>query len=145
MDDCQLVVYKALMSLPEGVAVLVIRLDCVAVNQRIGTSKHRGQWQFPGGTVNTAVAESSAQAAQRELGEETGLWLPLERFHYLGSDQRTEPYAYLGHAFSVRLHGCEELRNCEPEKHSDWVWMTLKEIRQLDMIPGTAVYAEKVL
>jgi len=130
------------MSLPVGVAILVVKEDRIAVNQRIGTIKHRDQWQFPGGTVNPA--EPVLTAAQRELGEETGLWLALERFQYLGSDLRTEPYVYTGHAFLVLLEPGENLRNCEPEKHSDWVWVTREELEKLDMLPGTAVYAEQV-
>lgn len=122
---------------------MVVRDHKVAVSQRAAHLSHPKQWQFPGGKAN--LDEHPQEAARREMGEECGLWLSSLRFSYLGRDKRTVPYSYIGYAFAVTLQPGELMLNAEPEKHSDWQWVTLEELRKLDMIPGIAVYAERLL
>jgi len=60
-------------------AVCVVRGDGrVLVTQRAAVKDHPLMWEFPAGSVLTG--ETSAEGARRELGEETGLDAPVDRF-----------------------------------------------------------------
>lgn len=66
---------------PRPVASAVLRVgDCVVLVRR-GIEPQKGKWCLPGGFVNPG--ESAQAAAGRELWEETGIALLMERFHYI--------------------------------------------------------------
>ena len=128
---------------PHGVGIIVIKNGKLAVSKRLQAKKMTGYWQFPGGSIEPR--ETPEQAAQRELKEETGLDLPVERFHKLGRDFRTNPYTYVGHAFAVYLGPDENVKNMEKDKMTDWEWICREDLYKLQMILGTKKYVKPAL
>lgn len=128
--------------LPEGVTIILYRDGKLAVSQRIGATKAAGMWQFPGGHVE--LGELATEAARRELREETGLDLPVERFQLLGVVGPLIGYSgkpYMGFRFGVELNDGEEPAHAEPEKHTPWEWRRPAEVSQLPMLQATKEYA----
>ncbi len=62
-----------------------------------GIISHRGWWTLPGGGVNRK--EEWAEAASRELHEETGIKMPAEEFIYVRTVEKGE----LGLSFTAPL------------------------------------------
>lgn len=124
----------------EGVTILLVRSGLIAVSKRINTKHLTGFWQFPGGTLEPM--ETPIQAAQRELKEETGLNLPLSRFQYLGENQEPHPFITKGFGCYVLIGTDEELQNTEPDKHSDWEWVSFQETTKLNLLPGIGRYIQ---
>lgn len=121
---------------------MLFRHGKVAICQRKETKTFAGYHQFPGGTVNPE--EHHACTAQRELWEECGLDIEMFRFHYMGSDERTKPEHYLGHEYIVFLNEGEEPLNKEPDKHTDWEWVSLFDAYTMRLIPGTEQYLKLI-
>lgn len=125
---------------PRGVGVLVARRKKILVSLRVEAGMFQGFWQFPGGKVGEH--EDPLVAAERELREECGLEVELDRFEVLGSDDRVYPEVYRGYTFLVRLLDGEEPKWMEKEKNTEWKWVGLDEFRTLRMIPGSETYGE---
>jgi 8-oxo-dGTP diphosphatase len=111
--------------------VVVSRGELVLVARRPAGTHLGGLWEFPGGKIEHG--ETPADAARRELAEETGLVAesleplvvvvhdyadrPL-RFHvFLARDPRGEPYA---------------------ERRREWAWKTHAELDELSMPEANA-------
>ncbi len=117
------------------VAVALIRADRrVLMQQRRLTGAHGGLWEFPGGKIEDG--ESPESALIREIEEELGIELALDRLHPLSfaSDPRTisggrEPYVIL--LYTCRnWHG--EPRCLDGEAIG---WFTPEELVNLAMPP----------
>lgn len=128
--------------IPPTVAILVVKNGKVSVSYRLKAKKLVGFWQFAGGKMEPN--EDPLVAAWRELKEETGLVLHRSRFTKLDQDVRSWKYPYVGHTYVVHLRKDEEPANPEPDKHTDWSWVTPKEARTIGLIPGTELYLEQV-
>jgi dATP pyrophosphohydrolase len=117
---------------PESVLVVVhTRAGQVLMLERI---RPRGYWQSVTGSLEWG--ELPAQAARRELAEETGL-VGLEprdrqrsnRFEIMG--QWSDRYApgvkeNLEHVFTLELDDCVEIR-LDPREHCRYRWMERQE------------------
>jgi 8-oxo-dGTP pyrophosphatase MutT (NUDIX family)/nicotinic acid mononucleotide adenylyltransferase len=94
---------------PDGLVYASVRRD---------TDTYPGYFQFPGGRVEPG--ESSIDAAPRELREETGLDLPIDRFQLIWSG-KTET-SECEDVYKVVLKANEEITdNPEPTKHGQWM------------------------
>lgn len=91
---------------------------------------------FPGGKIN--ANETPAEAALRELEEETGIVITEDT---LINAYRQSAVLYLNHTIFI-CHGFFALydefhyqkpQNLEPEKQGDWRWLTLAEAQSLSL------------
>lgn len=127
--------------LPCGVSIIPINAaGMLLASQRLGETGY-GQWQVPGGHVEEG--EDPLLAAQRELAEETGLFLPLHRFHLLGSEIAVgyRGGLYLGYRYGIVLRTDEAAENPEPEKHSSWFEFPFTQIDSLKLIANNTAFA----
>lgn len=120
----------------EGTAVLLTRAGGLYVSLRTGCRTWNGKWQAAGGGLDDD--EDPLPSAKREVFEETGLSIPLERFVYLGSSAETTPQGTTMrvHYYRVELETGEQPENLEPDKHGDWEWVPKDEILERDVLDG---------
>lgn len=130
--------------IPRGVSVILYRDGEFCVSQRLSKLGEPLLWQFPGGHVEPG--EEPLLAANRELFEETGLDLTLDRFVFLGETPPLHGYkdeTYIGVRYGVVLEAGEEPRRIEPLKATDWQWVDPAELDALSMLQSTHEYAFK--
>ncbi len=90
-------------------------------------------WCVPGG--KREGDETLAQAAVRELQEETGIQTSVENLRYLRPIYRINPnLQFTFHMFAVQLATIPEVR-LNVGEHTDFVWTTPAEALKLDLIP----------
>jgi 8-oxo-dGTP diphosphatase len=95
------------------VDVVIPRQDGKVVLIRRANEPFRGRWALPGGFVD--VGETVEQAAIREIEEETGLQIELERLVGVYSDPERDPRGHnVSVAFFARpLDGSREPRGSD--------------------------------
>lgn len=106
-----------------GIGVILRRGTEVLLGNRRG-SHGAGVWAFPGGKVDPG--ESEYECSRRELGEETGIWLPVEAFrkvHFWTNDLFPEDDAHFLTGYLVAdAPAAVEPRLMEPRKCEAWDW-----------------------
>src|ERR1700704_4225730 len=95
-----------------------------------------GAWDLPGGHL--AANETFEQCLAREVAEETGLTIEIDRL--LCSNKAAGPYIQL--IFACRPTGVSRTVTLQAHEHADWRWATLVEISKLgELIP----YLEQII
>ena len=114
----------------EVALAIPVRSGAVLVARRAPEEHLGGLWEFPGGKIRSG--EDPADAAQRELAEETGL-----------AAGAIEPLVVVVHDYqdrSVRLH-CFVIREPEGEVSipgREWAWVPGGEVGGLEMPAANA-------
>jgi 8-oxo-dGTP diphosphatase len=89
-----------------------------------------GAWDLPGGHLE--ANESFEECLVREVAEETGLTIEIERL--LCANKASGPYAQL--IFACRLAGDGRRVMLQAHEHAEWRWATFPEISRLgELIP----------
>lgn len=103
-----------------GTNVLLVKDGKVLLARRSNTGWADGKLGIPGGHLEEG--ETARQAAAREVKEELGLSIELDRliFFATGTVRTTQEYIY--EEFYVELKAEEVPVNKEPEKCSELVW-----------------------
>lgn len=122
---------------PRAAAGAVVFKDGRVLLVRRGHPPHKGTWAIPGGGVR--LGESLAQAAEREILEETGIRIragdPVYAFDLIEKDRDGE---ILFHYVVVDLDA--EYVSGEPEGRSDAEaarWVSPDELGALELSPAT--------
>ncbi len=91
-------------------------------------------WGVPGGKLEPK--EEASSAVVREVLEEVGISIPLNKLNYLGPlFVRLKHLDYIFEIFSCRF--TEEPKVIlEKSEHTDYGWFTLEQARELDLIQG---------
>lgn len=111
----------------------------VYLSRRVNCTGFNGCLQGCGGRIEEN--ESPVEGAKRELLEEAGLEIPLERIHHMGTDstfKNSSGNLFNIYFFRIDLKDDETPRNTEPHLHDDWVLYPIKALEdpKLDLIPG---------
>ena len=109
-----------------------------------------GYYQFPGGGAEPG--ESADLAAQRELLEEMGLLIDLDRFVFLGRKQvnvtgcsKRWGKCFTAYRYLVKLKAGEVPKNTEPKKNLWWNRFSLDYVRELKpFMPNNLEFLELI-
>jgi 8-oxo-dGTP diphosphatase len=93
-------------------------------------------WDLPGGHL--AADETFEQCLAREVAEETGLAIEIDRM--LGANKAPGPYVQL--LYACRPAGTQRAATLRAHEHSQWRWVTLGELAAIGpLIP----YLDQIL
>lgn len=85
-----------------------------------------GKWENTGGSVLTG--ETSITASQREVYEETGLHIPLEKFYFLDTIQTKE--AFIDSYIAITDQAMSSV-TLQANETIEYQWLTLLELHEL--------------
>lgn len=118
------------MKIIDVVAAILEQNGQILLAQRGTGSDQAGQWEFPGGKVETG--ESQPEALARELDEELGICARIG--DYVGSNQWQQGERIIRlHAWQVTEFSGELQQRC----HSALVWVTRSRRRNTSSRPPT--------
>jgi 8-oxo-dGTP diphosphatase len=119
-----------------GIHGIIANRGRILVLRRAAAMTYKpGCWDLPGGHL--AVGESFDGCLQREVKEETGLDVAIERLLGL---HKVDEDRYLQALYACRLTLYQPIK-LRPNEHAESRWVTLAEAAELDLIP----YLEAVL
>lgn len=96
-----------------------------------------GSWDLPGGHL--ALGESVERCVLREVKEETGLDVTIERLLGLSS-MLAEPYFQAFFACRLTVFQKPQLR---PDEHVEHRWATVAELEGIELIPYLAAILKR--
>ncbi len=126
-----------------GVAVVVWCGDKILTSKRIACRDMNNTWQWPGGAIEDG--ESAYDAAIRELKEETGLVALRLTPIAIGVGPTDSGEPHVTQFFLGNMSGKQSPKNTEPERHSDWEWVTVEEFLSRNIIQLTRIIANEFL
>lgn len=111
-----------------GVGVAIVEGDEILLVQR-ANEPHRGLWAVPGGKVD--LGESLAEAATREVKEETGLLIELEQIIWVGESIEDDHHLvlidFLGQATGGELGAADDAL--------DLAWVRIEDAYEMELTP----------
>lgn len=114
------------------VAIILVCDGKFWMSQRVNTRNFAGKWQFPGGKLEEN--ENPIDGALRELREETGLNIDINRLRFIGPITG-DPTTRICFTYSVSLNETEIPQHTE-NTMTDWRLLTANEALILDLMPG---------
>jgi ADP-ribose pyrophosphatase YjhB (NUDIX family) len=115
---------------PQVSAVGVLKGDKILFGKR----NDNGKYTNPGGHLE--IGETPLEAAKRELEEETGIDMPVDKFNYLRTERIKTPQGkdYIIHAFTIRNVPNSTDTSEDPDGEvTKWEWIPLDEISKKDL------------
>lgn len=116
-------------------AVFVEFEDKILFLERLGHKPEPYRWGHPAGKVDEG--ESDADAARRELLEETGIAVNPSELQFLSNVYVRYPNVdFVFAMFRVKLAESPTIA-IRPDEHNSFCWMTISEALQADLVTGT--------
>ncbi len=120
-----------------GVSVAVFRGPLVLLAER-GKEPFLGWWSLPGGRLE--AGESIAEAAARELGEETGLAAELRFVEWF---EAVRPDKSGGFVIAVHAANVGRVEPVAGDDATAVMWARIDKLKGLKMTPGTAAAIQR--
>lgn len=117
-------------------AAVIRRHDRWLLCRRPAHKRHGGRWEFPGG--KREPGESRLDAARRELREELGV-------EVLSAGEVLFARRDGGSAFLIEFVGVDIEGEPAALEHEAIDWLTLAELRALDLAPSDRAFVDEVL
>jgi len=118
---------------------VVIRDDagrCLLLKRSLSSKGNPGKWEFPGGKAE--LGEKFDEALLREVAEETGLTISLQRVSGAAeSEMPTRKVAYL--IMEARLESGQVRLSSE---HDDYAWIAPEDLPMMDLAEQFRSFAE---
>ena len=130
-------------NLKKSVAVFMWFGDKILLSERLDVDNYSGYWSAPGGRAD-AEDVSLAHTAQREIKEETDMFLLREELMILDSYEHDGWRCFLFEAFKDD-YLFKDIKNTEPKKHSPWKLFSIKETMKLKLMPSIREYLQEKL
>ncbi len=133
-------------AVPSGVSVLITcDGEKFIASCRANTETFPGTYQLPGGSINPG--ETAAQAATREVKEETGIEIPLGKLTPSGMKRFTrangDPYNMYAFVVKLRRSDFGVIANPEPDKQTDLRLYNKTEVAGKTWVPGNQEMIER--
>jgi 8-oxo-dGTP diphosphatase len=118
-----------------GIHAVIAERGRVVVLRRAARMPYRpGHWDLPGGHL--ALGEGFEQCLTREVGEETGLEVEIERMLGL---HKAPPDPYVQALYACRPAGLRRELVLRPQEHVEGRWVSVRELAAMsDLIPYLA-------
>lgn len=91
------------------------------------------EWQLPGGWIN--LGESPAQAAEREVKEETGLAIAGLKFVAVTNNVFSPENHSISLCFEAECVNSDKLTTKEPDKCLGWLWLKWHDVEEKMFLP----------
>lgn len=116
------------------VAAVIERDGCVLIGMRPYDKTFGGQWEFPGGKIESG--ETHRDALRRELWEELNVNVvdSADSAHFSVEEPRVGAVIYY---FSTSIAGVEQ-----PVEHEALAWVAIRDLLEYDLAPSDRAYAE---
>lgn len=115
--------------------------DKIALAKVLKEAYHKGWYCDAGGKVEKN--ERIMVAVQREVREETGIFIPRICFEFIDSfiydERKIKTYLF---EYKMQKEAFELIKNTEPTKLSPWKLYTLKQALKLPLMPSIRYYLE---
>lgn len=115
-----------------GIGVAVLVWDTVSKKLLASRRKDNKLIAFPGGHLEKY--ESWEETGSRELKEECALEVAASEMKLVGVFNvicQEKNYHYVTFAVICKYPADQKIVNLEPEKHDDWEWVSIEEIKAL--------------
>lgn len=126
---------------PFSFSLKVVVLDddgrILLLRRSLSSKGNPGKWEFPGGKIE--AGESLDEGLHREVFEETGLNISLD--HTIGAAESDLPERKVAYLIMEGRVGPGEVRLSE--EHDDYKWVTLPQLRTMDMAEQFKSFAEE--
>lgn len=106
------------------------------LKRSVNNKSNVGKWEFPGGKIDPG--EKFDEALLREVAEETGLKVSLERV--AGSAESEMPAVRVAYLIFEGVMEAGEV--CLSSEHDDYAWVTPQQLPRYDLIEAFRPFAE---
>jgi 8-oxo-dGTP pyrophosphatase MutT (NUDIX family) len=110
--------------------------------RRYNTGWSDGMYTLPAGHVD--AGESVADAAVRELKEETSLEVDFDNIRFVHIMQRESDAPYFDFYFETKLLGDSVPKIMEPEKCDDLQWVDISKLGGLPLLKNVKIALENI-
>lgn len=109
---------------------------CLLLKRSMSSKGNPGKWDLPGGKVD--AGESFDQGLLREVAEETGLTISLQRV--LGAAESESPTKRV--AYLILEGRVESGQVCLSSEHDEYIWVNRRELPKMQLADQFQAFAQ---
>lgn len=127
---------KKPFALSVKVVIRNVEGHCLLLKRSMSSKWNKGKWDLPGGKVDPG--EDFEKALLREVAEETGLQISLERV--VGSAESETPIRKIAYIFLEGRVVQDQVRLSS--EHDDYTWIRQDELSKMNLCKQFLTFAE---